>query len=122
MNERVDDKLWVTERCVRECSDENSGHPFGMFTIGGCDFWGVLYLCACACVLGPRLEMAAFLHGWVLTPALVAEAAVLGAVVLFAMYVVPGIWKGVQQYLVFRSVPADPEQHWLLGHTPRVSA
>ena len=66
--------------------------------------------------------MASFLQGWVQTPALVAEAAVFGAVVLFAMYVVPSIRRGVRQYLAFRCVPADPEQHWLLGHSPRVSA
>lgn len=49
------------------------------------------------------------------------EAAVVGAVVLLVLWVLPRVRNVVRQYLGFRSVPADPDQHFLLGHSPRVS-
>ena len=55
------------------------------------------------------------------TGGLVTEAAVIGAVVLLVLWVLPRVRNVVRQYLAFRSVPADPDQHFLLGHSPRVS-
>lgn len=55
------------------------------------------------------------------TRGLVIEAAVVGAVVLLVLWLLPRITNVVRQYLAFRSVPADPDQHFLLGHSPRVS-
>ena len=88
----------------------------------------------CACVtiskghVRKKLEgvsegMAAILQEWFQTQrlSLLAETAVFGAVLLVAVLALPVVWKGVRQYLAFRTVPADPEQHFLLGHAPRVS-
>ena len=52
---------------------------------------------------------------------MLTEAAVAVIVFLLAALSLPSLCRGVRQYLAFRAVPADPDQHFLLGHSPRVS-
>ena len=59
------------------------------------------------------------LREWLAGHSLIVETAVIGLViVLFALPAIRKVWR---QYMAFRTVPTDPDQHFLLGHTPRVS-
>ena len=50
------------------------------------------------------------------------EVAAAGVLAVALLACLPGIGRCVRQYLAFRAVPAaDDHQHFLLGHTPRVS-
>ena len=59
---------------------------------------------------------------WLAGHSLIVETAVIALVIVpLALYGLPAIRKVWRQYMAFRTVPTDPDQHFLLGHTPRVS-
>ena len=45
----------------------------------------------------------------------------MGALLFVLIYLLNALRTGWKQYVAFRTVPVDPDQHFLLGHTPRVS-
>ena len=51
---------------------------------------------------------------------LILETCLVGALFFVLIYLLNALRTGWKQYAAFRTVPTDPDQHFLFGHTPRV--
>ena len=50
---------------------------------------------------------------------LILETCLVGALFFVLIYLLNALRTGWKQYAAFRTVPMDPDQHFLFGHTPR---
>ena len=57
----------------------------------------------------------------VLSEFYVLECAVSLLVLLLLPHIVKAIWRQGRIYFAFRTVPCDPDMHFLFGHAPKVS-
>ena len=62
------------------------------------------------------------LQEWLAGRSFVLETVAIALVLLLlTLYGLPAIRRVWRLYVAFRTVPTDPDQHFLLGHSPRVS-
>ena len=65
--------------------------------------------------------MAALSVDLLFSPSGLLVAALLLLIVLILPYTVPTLLHQWGIYTALKQLPCDPDQHWLLGHAPKVS-